>query len=125
MQTNAPATGEWVDQFNRAITFGQVSVSTAGAVRFLSVSVDINYGSITGSGGFVDSSNITVTGAELNDFTAVNCVSIRGSGDGSRPLLFTSYVSVADTVVIRAINPTASPVNPGTYTFKILVAKGI
>jgi hypothetical protein len=29
MQTNAPATGEWVDQFNRAVQFGQVNIDQA------------------------------------------------------------------------------------------------
>lgn len=28
MQTNAPATGEWVDQYNRAIAFGQIGGAT-------------------------------------------------------------------------------------------------
>ena len=125
MQTNAPATGEWVDQFNRAFTFGQVSVSTTGAIPFLTATVDLNYGSITGSGGFADSTNIPVAGAQLNDLVLVNCVSIRGSGDGSRPLVFTAFVSATDAVTVRAINPTALAVNPGNYTFKILVAKGV
>jgi len=30
MQTNAPAGGEWVDQFNRAIAFGQINISPFG-----------------------------------------------------------------------------------------------
>lgn len=29
MQTNAPATGEWVDQFNRAVTFRQIDIDQA------------------------------------------------------------------------------------------------
>jgi hypothetical protein len=136
-----------VDQFNRASAFGQINVDPAGVpahasthastgsdpitpasigtVSFLNVTIDINYASIAGGGGFLDSSNITVPGAALDDFTSVNCVSIRGAGDGSRSLLFSAYVSAADTVVIRAINPTAVAVNPGTYKFKVLVAKGI
>ena len=32
MQTNAPAGGEWVDQFNRAVAYDQVSASSLGAV---------------------------------------------------------------------------------------------
>jgi hypothetical protein len=147
MQTNAPATGEWVDQFNRAVTFQQINIdqaalpahasthasggsdpitpSSIGSVAFLTASVDLNFGSITGSGGFADSNNITVTGAALNDLVFADCVSIRGSGDGSRPLLFSAFVSATDAVTIRAINPTALAVNPGNYTFKILVTKGV
>jgi hypothetical protein len=102
-----------------------ITPASIGSVRFLSVTTDINYGAIGASGGFVDSSNITVTGAALNDFTIVNCVSIRGAGDGSRPLLFSAFVSATDTVTVRAVNPTLLSVNPGNYTFKILVAKGI
>jgi hypothetical protein len=147
MQTNAPAGGEWVDQYNRAITFGQINVdqlanlpahasthavggsdeitpASIGTVSFLNATASINFGSIGVSGGFLDS-DVTVTGAALDDWTSVNCVSIRGSGDGSRPLIFASFVSATNTVTVRAINPTLAPVNPGSYSFKILVAKGI
>jgi hypothetical protein len=30
MQTNAPAGSEWVDQFNRAVTYGQINIDQAG-----------------------------------------------------------------------------------------------
>lgn len=30
MQTNAPAGGEWVDQFNRAVAYGQINIDQAG-----------------------------------------------------------------------------------------------
>jgi len=147
MQTNAPAGGEWVDQYNRAITFGQINVdqlanlpshastharggsdaitpASIGSVSFLNATASINFGSIGVSGGFLDC-DVTVTGAALDDWTSVNCVSIRGSGDGSRPLIFTSFVSATNTVTVRAINPTLASVNPGSYSFKILVAKGV
>jgi len=171
MQTNAPAGGEWVDQYNRAITFGQINVdqlanlpahasthasagsdpvspasigaastthasthatggsdaitpASIGTVSFLNATASINFGSIGVSGGFLDS-DVTVTGAALDDWTSVSCVSIRGSGDGSRPLIFTSFVSATNTVTVRAINPTLVAVNPGSYSFKILVAKGV
>jgi hypothetical protein len=147
MQTNAPATGEWVDQFNRAVTFQQINIDQAalpahasthasdgsdpitpasiGSVRFLTATTNINFGSIAASGGFVDSSNISVAGAALDDLVFADCVSIRGAGDGSRPLLFSAFVSATDVVTIRAINPTASPINPNSHTFKILVTKGV
>jgi len=98
--------------------------SDIGAIEFLTATADLNYTSIGVSGGFVDLT-VTVTGAALDDWTSVNCVSIRGSGDGSRPLIFTSFVSATDTVTVRAINPTLASVNPGSYSFKILVAKGV
>lgn len=147
MQTNAPAGSEWVDQYNRAITFGQINVdqlanlpahasthatggsdaitpASIGSVSFLNATATINFGSIGVSGGFLDS-DVTVTGAELNDWTSVNCVSIRGSGDGSRPVIFSSFVASANTVTVRAVNPTLVAVNPNSLTFKILVAKGV
>jgi hypothetical protein len=147
MQTNAPAGGEWVDQYNRAITFGQINVdqlanlpahasthatggsdaitpASIGTVRFLNATATLNFTSIGVSGGFLDLT-VTVTGAELDDWTSVNCVSIRGTGDGSRPLIFTSFVSAANTVTVRAVNPTLVAVNPNSLTFKILVAKGV
>lgn len=37
MQTNAPAGGEWVDQFNRAVVYGQVSASSLGAIPASSI----------------------------------------------------------------------------------------
>jgi hypothetical protein len=147
MQTNAPAGGEWVDQYNRAITFGQINVdqlanlpahasthavggsdeitpASIGTVRFLNATATLNFTSIGVSGGFLDL-DVSVPGAALDDWTSVNCVSIRGSGDGSRPLIFSSFVSAADTVTVRAINPTLVAVNPNSLTFKILVAKGV
>jgi hypothetical protein len=120
MQTNAPAGGEWVDQYNRAVTFGQINV----APFFLKATADLNFGVVQASGGFLDL-NVTVTGAELNDWSSVSCVSIRGSSDGSRALIFSSFVSAADTVTVRAMNPTLIVSNPSSYTFKILVAKGV
>jgi hypothetical protein len=98
--------------------------SDIGATEFLTATAVINYTSIAVSGGFLDV-DVTVTGAELDNWTSVNCVSIRGAGDGSRPLIFTSFVSAANTVTVRAINPTLAAVNPNSLTFKILVAKGV
>jgi hypothetical protein len=147
MQTNAPAGSEFVDQYNRAVSFGQiggangaplpahasthatdgsdpVTPASIGTVSFLNATAALNYGSIGVSGGFLDL-DVTVTGAELDDWTSVDCVSIRGAGDGSRALIFSSFVSAANTVTVRAVNPTLVAVNPGSYTFKILVAKGV
>jgi hypothetical protein len=110
--------------FSTQILNNLTPADIGAAKAFLTVTVDLNFGSITGDGGFADSNGITVTGAALDDWTSVNCVSIRGSGDGSRPLIFTSFVSATDTVTVRAVNPTALAINPNNYTFKILVAKG-
>ena len=101
-----------------------ITPASIGSVSFLNATATINFGSIGVSGGFLDS-DVTVTGAELNDWTSVNCVSIRGSGDGSRPLIFSSFVASANTVTVRAVNPTLVAVNPNSLTFKILVAKGV
>jgi hypothetical protein len=142
----SPANSEFVDQFNRASAFGQINVDPAGvpahasthatggsdaitpasigSVSFINATAALNYGTIGVSGGFLDL-DVTVTGAALDDWTSVNCVSIRGSGDGSRALIFSSFVSAANTVTVRATNPTLVAVNPGSYSFKILVAKGV
>ena len=109
--------------FSTQILNNLTPADIGAAKAFLTATASLNYGSIGVSGGFLDL-DVTVTGAELDDWTSVNCVSIRGAGDGSRALIFSSFVSAANTVTVRAINPTLVAVNPGTYTFKILVAKG-
>jgi len=38
MQTNAPATGEFVDQFNRAVAFGQISVAALSTITASQIS---------------------------------------------------------------------------------------
>jgi hypothetical protein len=120
MQTNAPAGSEFVDQYDRAVTFRQIDV----APPFLKATATLNFTSIGVSGGFLDL-DVNVPGAALDDWSSVNCVSIRGSADGSRPLIFTSFVSAANIVTVRAVNPTLVAVNPNSLTFKILVAKGV
>ena len=110
--------------FSTQILNNLTPADIGAANAFLTATASLNFTSIGVSGGFLDL-DVTVPGAELDDWTSVNCVSIRGSGDGSRPLIFTSFVSAADTVTVRAINPTLVAVNPNSATFKILVAKGV
>lgn len=50
MQTNAPAGGEFVDQFNRAVTFQQIQVASTGPF--------INPINTTGGGGSINTSGV-------------------------------------------------------------------
>ena len=72
-----------------------------------------DFGSI-GAGASAEAS-FTVTGAAVGDPIAL------GNDQPNANLTYMAYVSSADTVTIRATNPTASPVDPGSSTFKCLV----
>jgi hypothetical protein len=65
-----------------------------------------------------DSSSITVTGAAVGDAVMVGVPAAIESG-----LVVTAYVSAANTVKVRAANVTASPINPASGTFRVVVVK--
>lgn len=65
-----------------------------------------------------DSSGITVTGASVGDAVMVGAPAAIESG-----LVVTAYVSAANTVKVRAANVTASPINPASGTFRVVVVK--
>ncbi len=65
-----------------------------------------------------DSSGITVTGAAVGDAVMVGVPAAIESG-----LVVTGYVSAADTVKVRAANVTASPINPASGSFTVVVIK--
>jgi len=92
-------------------------------IALISASTALNFGSIS-TGSFVDLT-ITLTGAQLDDWSSVNCVSIRGSADGSRDLIFSSFVSAVNIVTVRAHNPTAGSINPNSYNFKVAIIKTV
>lgn len=59
---------------------------------------------------------ITVTGAAVNDEVVMGLPAAPTAG-----IVFNAFVSAADTVTIRASNITASPVNPASATFAVIV----
>jgi hypothetical protein len=65
-----------------------------------------------------DSSGITVTGAAVGDAVMVGVPATIASG-----LVVTGYVSAADTVKVRAANVTASPIDPASGSFRVVVVK--
>ena len=65
-----------------------------------------------------DSPNITVTGAAVGNVVMVAPPAAIESG-----LVITGYVSAANTVKVRAANVTASPINPASGSFRVVVVK--
>jgi len=90
MQTNAPASSEFVDQFNRAVTFQQIQVDGGGGVALtnplvlpLGGSVDTRNG--TGTGGSIDTSGSSTGGG-----TDGGSINTSGGGDGDGGSINTS-----------------------------------
>lgn len=59
---------------------------------------------------------VTVTGAATNDEVVLGLPAAPTAG-----LVFNAFVSAANTVTIRATNVTASPVDPASATYAVLV----
>lgn len=81
--------------------------------KLLYASGGLNYGSIGGGGNA--SLTVTVTGAVVGD------VCILGQRAFQTGIIFTAYVSSADTVTVVAENHTAGSINPPALTFDVLV----
>ena len=92
------------------------------AIRLISPSTALNFTSIS-SGGFVDLT-ISLTGAVVNDTVFATCLDTAGRGATDGKLIFEAFVSAADTVKVRAHNPTSGTITPGAaYNFKVAVIK--
>jgi len=59
---------------------------------------------------------IAVPGAAVNDEVSIGLPAAPTAG-----LVFNAFVSAADTVTVRATNITASPINPASATFAVIV----
>jgi len=89
-------------------------------IALISASTALNFGSIGGSGAFADLT-ITLAGAVTTDVVFVTCLDGRGATDGK--LIFEAFVSAADTVTVRAHNPTSASIDPASYDFKVAIIK--
>lgn len=76
----------------------------------------INYGSISAAAS--EDQTITVTGAAVGDPVIIGLPAAIETG-----LVFTAFVSAADTVTLRASNITGSPIDPASATFKAMVLR--
>ena len=77
-------------------------------------SASIDFASI--SAGAVGTQSVTVTGAKTGDVVAL------GPPSGiNANLIWSGYVSAADTVTIRLYNPTGGAIDPASATWKVVV----
>ena len=96
---------------------GFVAGTGATVTSVLTATSTINFSSISANT-TSDSSGITVTGAAVGDAVMVGDPATIASG-----LVVTGYVSAADTVKVRAANVTASPIDPASGSFRVVVVK--
>ena len=145
VQTNAPAGGEFVDQFNRATTFGQITLPgsalsnplvlpNGGSVTIpnvtgtvlvaLHLSASITFGACSGNGA-VTASAQTVTGAAVGDAVIVACTTNRTTltAGGTSNIMFDGVVTATNTVSVRAQNPHNNSITLPALDFKIIVLK--
>jgi hypothetical protein len=96
---------------------GFVAGTGATVTSVLTATSTIDFSSISANT-TSDSSGITVTGAAVGDAVMVGVPATIASG-----LVVTGYVSAADTVKVRAANVTASPIDPASGSFRVVVVK--
>ncbi len=100
-----------------ASTNGFIGGTGATLTSVLKASSTIDFTSLSANT-TADSSDITVTGAAVGDPVLVGTPASIAAG-----LVFTGYVSAANTVKVRAANVTASPIDPASGTFTVTVIK--
>jgi len=76
----------------------------------------LNFGSISAAASA--DLTLTVTGAIVGDTVALGLPAAPTSG-----IVFFAFVSAADTVTVRAMNITGSPIVPGSATYQVRVLK--
>ena len=96
---------------------GVVAGTGATVTSVLTATSTIDFSSISANT-TSDSSGITVTGAAVGDAVMVGVPATIASG-----LVVTGYVSAANTVKVRAANVTASPIDPASGSFRVVVVK--
>jgi hypothetical protein len=99
----------------KTVGTGGVAINSGSPVKkLLTATASLNFGNM--SGGASDELTITVTGAALGDTVIVNPNGAPESG-----LTWQGYVSSADTVTVRASNPTTGNINPAARTWRATV----
>lgn len=96
---------------------GFVAGTGATVTSVLTATSTIDFSSISANT-TSDSSGITVTGAAVGDAVMVGVPATIAAG-----LVVTGYVSAANTVKVRAANVTASPIDPASGSFRVVVVK--
>ena len=96
---------------------GFIAGTGATVTAILKATSTIDFASISANT-TTDSTGITVTGAAVGDPVVVSPPAAIESG-----IVVTGYVSAANTVKVRAANVTASPINPASGSFSIVVIK--
>jgi len=105
---------------DRTVTFPNITGTLP--IALISASTSLSFGAIT-AGGFVDLT-ITLTGAATTDVVFVTCLDTAGRGATNGKLVFEAFVSAANTVTVRAHNPTSGTITPGAaYNFKVAIIK--
>lgn len=87
---------------------------SAVITKVLTASQAINFTEIAAAS--QASSEITVTGAAVGDEVILSLPAAPAAG-----LVFNAFVSSANTVTIRASNITASPIDPASATYGVIV----
>lgn len=91
-------------------------------IALISTSTSLSFSAIT-TGAFGDLT-ITLTGAATTDVVFVTCLDTAGRGATNGKLVFEAFVSAANTVTVRAHNPTSGTITPGAaYNFKVAIIK--
>ena len=96
---------------------GFIAGTGATVTSVLTATSTIDFSSISANT-TSDSSGITVTGAAVGDAVMVGVPATIAAG-----LVVTGYVSAANTVKVRAANVTASPIDPASGSFRVVVVK--
>jgi len=93
-------------------------------IALISTSTSLSFSAIT-TGAFGDLT-ITLTGAATTDVVFVTCLDTAGRGATNGKLIFEAFVSAANTVTVRAHNPTSGTITPGAaYNFKVAIIKTV
>lgn len=93
-------------------------------IALISTSTALNFGPFSASGGFA-SLTVTLTGAAVGDVVFVTCLDAAGRGATDGKLIFEAFVSAANTVTVRAHNPSSANIDPASYDFKVAIIKTI
>jgi hypothetical protein len=90
-------------------------------IALISTTTTLEFSNIT-AGNFLDLT-ITLSGAVTSDVVFVTCVTTNGRGATDGKLIFEAFVSAANTVTVRAHNPTSGTIIPNEYNFRVAIIR--